>query len=79
MGDWEQEKRAELLANSKFVNNQDIVVFEGIFHDNARKILLEKLQSQYPDQTDVIGRTKDGWNDTQGSFRQHSSFNNGVL
>ncbi|KON76017.1 sphingomyelin phosphodiesterase [Leptospira kirschneri] len=76
-GDWEQEKRAELLANSKFVNNQDIVVFEGIFHDNARKILLDKLQSQYPDQTDVIGRTKDGWNDTQGSFRQHSSFNNG--
>ncbi|WP_061233649.1 sphingomyelin phosphodiesterase [Leptospira noguchii] len=74
---WEQEKRAELLANSKFVNNQDVIVFEGAFHDNARKILLDKLRSQYPDQTDVLGKTKDGWNDTQGSFRQNSSFDNG--
>lgn len=77
-GYWEEEERAELLAKSKFMKNQDVIVLEEAFDMNARNILLNNLALEYPDQTDVIGKTRDGWNQTLGDFRQNVN-NGGVV
>ncbi|EMO58935.1 sphingomyelin phosphodiesterase [Leptospira santarosai str. CBC1416] len=77
-GYWEQEERAELLAKSKFMKNQDIIVLEEAFDTSARNILLNNLRLEYPDQTEVIGETRDGWNQTLGDFRQQVN-NGGVV
>lgn len=57
-GDLGQEERAQRIASSSYIKNQDIIVFEGLSHNNAEKILLEKIRSEYPYQTNVVGRTK---------------------
>ncbi|WP_033108962.1 sphingomyelin phosphodiesterase [Leptospira interrogans] len=77
-GYWEEEKRAELLGKSKFTKNQDVIVLSRVFDTNARNTLLDNLNLEYPDQTDVIGKTKYGWDQTLGDFRQQIN-NGGVV
>ncbi len=81
-GNWGQEKRAQLLANSKYVKDQDVIVLEGVFDTKSKNVLLDGLRSQYPNLTDVIGRTKYGWNQTLGDFRAFpldNDYNGGVV
>lgn len=77
-GFWKEEERAELLGKSKFTKNQDIIVLSRMFDTNARNILLNNLSLEYPDKTDVIGRTKDDWDQTLGDFRTQTN-NGGVV
>ncbi|AYV55400.1 sphingomyelin phosphodiesterase [Leptospira kmetyi] len=79
ISNWGQTERAERIATSDYIKNQDLIVFEETFDTNARKILLDGIRSQYPYQTDVIGRTKDGWNSTLGNYRSASITNGGVV
>ncbi|EJO68053.1 sphingomyelin phosphodiesterase [Leptospira kirschneri] len=74
-----QEARAQRIASSNYIKKQDIIVFEGLFHYDARKILLEKIRSEYPYQTDVVGSTKNGWNTTFGAFTNHLMKDGGVI
>ncbi|EMF82867.1 sphingomyelin phosphodiesterase [Leptospira weilii serovar Topaz str. LT2116] len=78
-GDWGQKERAEQIANSDYIKNQDVIVFEGLSDANARKILLDGVRSQYPYQTDAVGRTRNGWNSTLGVYRQSTSADGGVV
>ncbi|WP_081605017.1 sphingomyelin phosphodiesterase [Leptospira alstonii] len=78
-GNWGQNERAERIASSDYIKNQDVIVFEGLSDDNGRKILLDGIRATYPYQTDVIGRTQDGWNATFGTYRRSTSTNGGVV
>ncbi|EMJ64843.1 sphingomyelin phosphodiesterase [Leptospira sp. P2653] len=78
-GDWGQKERAEQIASSDYINNQDVIVFEGLSDANARKILLDGVRSQYPYQTEAVGRTRNGWNTTLGVYRQSTSADGGVV
>ncbi|EMY79418.1 sphingomyelin phosphodiesterase [Leptospira weilii serovar Ranarum str. ICFT] len=77
-GDWAQNERAEQIASSDHIKNQDLIVFEEVFDTNAGKILLDKIRSLYPYQTDVIGRTRSDWDATLGDYRSLSLINGGV-
>lgn len=57
-GNWGHDERAKRISQSDYVKNQDVIVFEEAFDTNARNILLDNLQKEYPYQTDVVGRTK---------------------
>ncbi|WP_032833339.1 sphingomyelin phosphodiesterase [Leptospira kirschneri] len=76
-GFWKEKERAEFLGKSKFIKNQDIIVLGRAFDTNARNTLLNNLNLEYPDQTEVIGKTKYGWDQTLGDFRQQ--INNGGI
>ncbi|MCL8266072.1 sphingomyelin phosphodiesterase [Leptospira weilii] len=78
-GDWGQKERAEQIASSDYIKNQDVIVFEGLSDANARKILLDGVRSQYPYQTEAVGRTRNGWNTTLGVYRQSTSVDGGVV
>ncbi|EMJ97732.1 sphingomyelin phosphodiesterase [Leptospira alstonii serovar Pingchang str. 80-412] len=78
-GDWAQNERAELIASSDHIKNQDLIVFEEVFDANARGILLDKIRSMYPYQTDVIGRTPNDWDATLGDYKSLSLINGGVV
>ncbi|AXX14668.1 sphingomyelin phosphodiesterase [Leptospira borgpetersenii] len=77
--DWGQKERAEQIANSDYIKNQDVIVFEGLSDTNARKILLDGIHSQYPYQTEAVGSTRNGWNATLGVYRQSTSADGGVV
>lgn len=79
ISNWGQNERAERIASSDYIKNQDLIVFEETFDTDARKILLDGIRPQYPYQTDVIGRTKEGWNSTLGNYRPASITNGGVV
>ncbi|EKR93747.1 endonuclease/exonuclease/phosphatase domain protein, partial [Leptospira santarosai str. CBC379] len=78
-GNWGQNERAERIASSNYIRNQDVIVFDEAFDTNARKILLDGVRSEYPYQTDVIGRTKEGWKATLGNYRSEAFTNGGVV
>ncbi|WP_078125654.1 sphingomyelin phosphodiesterase, partial [Leptospira alexanderi] len=77
--DWGQKERAEQIVGSDYIKNQDVIVFEGLSDANARRILLDGIHSQYPYQTDAVGRTRNGWNATLGVYRQSTSADGGVV
>ncbi|EMY79355.1 sphingomyelin phosphodiesterase [Leptospira weilii serovar Ranarum str. ICFT] len=78
-GNWGQNERAERIASANYIKDQDVIVFEGLSDDNGRKILLDGIRAEYPHQTDVIGRTQEGWNATFGTYRRSTSTNGGVV
>ncbi|EMJ48886.1 endonuclease/exonuclease/phosphatase domain protein, partial [Leptospira santarosai str. HAI1349] len=78
-GNWGQNERAERIASSNYIRNQDVIVFDEAFDTNARKILLDGVRSEYPYQTDVIGRTQEDWDATLGNYRSDALTNGGVV
>ncbi|WP_081385962.1 sphingomyelin phosphodiesterase [Leptospira santarosai] len=78
-GNWGQNERAERIASSNYIRNQDVIVFDEAFDTNARKILLDGVRSEYPYQTDVIGRTQEDWDATLGNYRSDAFTNGGVV
>ncbi|EMO84100.1 phospholipase C domain protein [Leptospira santarosai str. AIM] len=78
-GNWGQNERAERIASSNYIRNQDVIVFDEAFDTNARKILLDGVRSEYPYQTDVIGRTQEDWDATLGDYRSDAFTNGGVV
>ncbi|WP_201033231.1 sphingomyelin phosphodiesterase [Leptospira noguchii] len=77
--DLRQEERAQKIASSGYIKNQDVIVFERLSHNTAGKILLEKIRSEYPYQTDVVGRTKKDWDITLGTYKEPPITNGGVV
>ncbi|AXR59716.1 sphingomyelin phosphodiesterase [Leptospira mayottensis] len=78
-GSWGQSTRAERIVSSSYIRNQDVIVFDEAFDTNARKVLLDGVRSEYPYQTDVIGRTREGWDVTSGNYRIDAFINGGVV
>ncbi|EMO24862.1 putative sphingomyelin phosphodiesterase [Leptospira interrogans serovar Bataviae str. HAI135] len=63
---WGQEERAKLLLNSQHIQQQDVIVLEGVVNENSQKILSDGLRYQYPYQTSVLGAGRENWNNTLG-------------
>jgi sphingomyelin phosphodiesterase len=75
---WAQDFRGSLIGTSNYVKNRDVVVFQELFDNSASTILSNKMKAQYPHQTPVIGRSKSGWDDTQGAYSVFTPEDGGV-
>ncbi|KAF8930553.1 hypothetical protein BGZ58_008174 [Dissophora ornata] len=65
---WGQRTRAQLIANSDYVKNHDVIVIEECWDSDP-----------YPYQTPTVGQTKNGWDSTSGSYSSTSVENGGVV
>ncbi|MFG2441203.1 sphingomyelin phosphodiesterase [Streptomyces sp. NPDC048508] len=66
--EWAQDTRGELIGSAPYTKNQDIVAFQELMDNTASEKLLNKLKVEYPYATPVVGRSKSGWDDTQGDY-----------
>ena len=75
---WGQVQRGDLIAQSEFIKRNDIVILNEVFDNKASDNLLTKLKNTYPHQTPVSGRSKHGWDGTEGSYSHFSIEDGGV-
>ena len=65
---WGQDQRADLIASEGVLRGQDVVVLQEAFDNSASDKLLGHLAGEYPHQTPVVGRSREGWDATLGSY-----------
>ncbi|MGH3310076.1 MAG: sphingomyelin phosphodiesterase [Streptomyces sp.] len=75
---WGQDHRAKAIPDADFFQGQDVVVLQEAFDNSASNTLQEKAAAQYPHQTPVLGRSKDGWDATGGSWSDIAPEDGGV-
>ncbi|MBO0439628.1 sphingomyelin phosphodiesterase [Enterococcus sp. DIV0869a] len=75
---WGQGQRADLISQAEYIKNNDIVIFNEVFDVNASKQLLSNLEGLYPHQTPVLGRSRSGWDKTEGNYSDIVPENGGV-
>ncbi|MFD3506505.1 sphingomyelin phosphodiesterase [Nocardia sp. NPDC058666] len=75
---WGQEQRADLIAAQNVLADQDVVVLQELFHNSAGDRMLANLRQTYPNQTPVLGRSRSGWDATQGSYSATTPEDGGV-
>jgi sphingomyelin phosphodiesterase len=73
-----QLARSRQIAESPVLQNQDVVVFQEMFDNEASNALLSRAKHVFPFQTPVIGRTKTDWSSTEGQWRDTIPVNGGV-
>lgn len=78
LADWNQAERANLILQSDVINGHDAIILNEIFDNGPSTTLLNGLQSQYPHQTPVLGRSTDGWTATEGSYSSATPEDGGV-
>lgn len=75
---WGQVKRADLIAQQGVLAGQDVVILNEIFDNTAGDRLESNLKSQYPYQTPVVGRSRSGWDATEGAYSSFTPEDGGV-
>lgn len=75
---WGQMQRADLIAQADYIKNNDVVIFNEAFDNSASDRLLYNLAGLYPYQTSVLGRSKNGWNKTEGNYSSSALEDGGV-
>lgn len=75
---WGQEQRADLIAQQNLLADQDVVVLQELFHNKGGDRLLNNLRATHPNQTLVVGRSRSGWDATQGSYSSFTPEDGGV-
>lgn len=75
---WGQDHRAEAIPDADFFQGNDVVVLQEAFDNGSSDTVQEKAAAQYPHQTPVIGRSKDGWDATGGSWSDIAPEDGGV-
>ncbi len=65
---WGQYIRADLISQSFYIKGNDVVILNEAFDNGASNQLLNNLKNEYPHQTDVLGRSRSGWDSTEGSY-----------
>ena len=78
VGGTNPNKRAQLLANSSVFDDTDVVIFNEVFDNQASQILIDALAQKFGYLTPVLGRTKNGWDHTEG-WRSTSLDDGGVI
>ena len=68
VSDWSQAKRAELLGESDLINGYDAVILSELINDSVADSLLAALETEYPYQTPVLARSREGWDETRGDY-----------
>lgn len=75
---WGQDHRAAAITAAPFFQGKDVVVVQEAFDNSSSDALKQKAAAQYPHQTPVMGRSKDGWDATGGSYSAATPEDGGV-
>ncbi|MGI5404106.1 sphingomyelin phosphodiesterase [Streptomyces sp. CA-135486] len=75
---WGQDHRAAAIPATSFFQGNDVVVVQEAFDNSSSDALKQKAAGQYPYQTPVMGRSKDGWDATGGSYSATTPEDGGV-
>ena len=78
ISDWSQQTRAELILKSDVIDGHDAIILNELFDNGPAQTLLDGLTSQYPYQTQVLGRSQSGWNQTLGAYSNTALEDGGV-
>ncbi|MEV0319388.1 sphingomyelin phosphodiesterase [Streptomyces sp. NPDC050659] len=75
---WGQDHRAKEIPATDFFKGQDVVVIQEAFDNSASDALMSNARGEYPHQTPVMGRGKDGWDATGGAYSSVTPEDGGV-
>ncbi|MGG8405274.1 sphingomyelin phosphodiesterase [Streptomyces sp. 12297] len=75
---WGQDHRAREIPKASFFQGHDVVVVQEAFDNSAGDTLKAGAAGQYPYQTPVMGRSKDGWDATGGAYSATTPEDGGV-
>ncbi|GAA3158977.1 MULTISPECIES: sphingomyelin phosphodiesterase [Streptomyces] len=75
---WGQDHRAQAIPDADFFRGNDVVVLQEAFDNSSSDALKSRAAAQYPYQTPVVGRTKDGWDATGGAYSATTPEDGGV-
>ncbi|POX51307.1 sphingomyelin phosphodiesterase [Streptomyces sp. Ru71] len=75
---WGQDHRAAEIPKAPFFHGNDVVVLQEAFDNSASDALKSAAASEYPYQTPVVGRSKDGWDATGGAYSATTPEDGGV-
>jgi sphingomyelin phosphodiesterase len=73
-----QQTRAELIANTEFVQGQDLIILNELFEAGPSAALLNSLKGEYPFQTPILAAPFTEWDASLGAFRPLAPGNGGV-
>ncbi|UQA91821.1 sphingomyelin phosphodiesterase [Streptomyces halobius] len=75
---WGQDHRAQAIPAADFFQGKDVVVLQEAFDNSSSDALKSDAAAQYPHQTPVVGRSKDGWDATGGAYSSVTPEDGGV-
>ena len=75
---WGQDHRAAEIPKADYFQGNDVVVLQEAFDNSSSDALKANAAKQYPHQTPVVGRSKDGWDATHGSYSATAPEDGGV-
>lgn len=75
---WGQGIRAKLIPKAKYLNGMEVLIINEAFDNHASYELLKNLKQQFPYQTPVLGRSRSGWDRTEGSYSNYTLEDGGV-
>ncbi|MGW1077864.1 sphingomyelin phosphodiesterase [Streptomyces sp. NPDC002537] len=75
---WGQDHRAQAIPAAGFFRGNDVVVLEEAFDNSSSDALKANAAGEYPYQTPVVGRSKDGWDATGGNYSSTTPEDGGV-
>ncbi|MFG2141250.1 sphingomyelin phosphodiesterase [Streptomyces sp. NPDC048650] len=75
---WGQDHRAQAIPAADFFQGNDVVILQEAFDNSSSDALKSHAAAQYPHQTPVVGRTKDGWDATGGAYSAVTPEDGGV-
>ncbi|MBW1601970.1 sphingomyelin phosphodiesterase [Streptomyces sp. JJ66] len=75
---WGQDHRAARIPRADFFGGHDVVVLQEAFDNSSSEALLSGASAQYPHRTPVLGRSRDGWDATGGSYSATTPEDGGV-
>ncbi|MEU2658166.1 sphingomyelin phosphodiesterase [Streptomyces sp. NPDC007325] len=75
---WGQDHRARAIPAAPFFQGQDVVVVQEAFDNSSSDALKANAAAAYPHQTPVVGRSKNGWDATGGSYAAMTPEDGGV-
>src|SRR5690554_1401633 len=78
LGAWNHQGRAQMIAQADFMQGQDVIILQELFDNGPAATLLNGLKAEYPYQTQVLGRTKSGWDATLGAYSEATIEDGGV-
>ncbi|RDI64104.1 sphingomyelin phosphodiesterase [Nocardia pseudobrasiliensis] len=76
---WGQAHRAKEIVAADFFRGNDVVVLQEAFDNDISESLKADAARQYPNQTPVVGRSKDGWDATSGHYSDNTVEDGGVI
>ncbi|MFE9462372.1 sphingomyelin phosphodiesterase [Streptomyces virginiae] len=75
---WGQDHRAAEIPRTSFYKGHDVVVLQEAFDNSSSDALKANSAAQYPYQTPVVGRSKNGWDATGGAYSSTTPEDGGV-